>query len=25
MAVPPDSLERSLGKARRIFDRRPKD
>lgn len=24
-AVPPASLERSLGKARRIFDRRPKD
>ena len=25
MAVPPDTLERSLGKARRIFDLRPKD
>jgi phenylacetate-CoA ligase len=25
MAVAPDTLERSLGKARRIFDRRPKD
>ena len=25
MAVAPDTLERSLGKARRIYDRRPKD
>jgi phenylacetate-CoA ligase len=25
LAVPPDTLERSLGKARRIFDRRPKE
>jgi len=25
MAVAPDTLERSLGKARRIFDKRPKD
>ena len=24
-AVPPDTLERSLGKARRVFDKRPKD
>jgi phenylacetate-CoA ligase len=24
-AVPPDTLERSLGKARRVFDKRPKE
>jgi phenylacetate-CoA ligase len=24
-AVPPDTLERSLGKARRVYDKRPKD
>jgi phenylacetate-CoA ligase len=23
--VPPDTLERSLGKARRLYDKRPKD